>query len=189
MTSFFELPVRRDPELLRAHRESLLSQPDSFYREVFQGRLPSLDEKLAWLERATALMIPDRAFRNDTYEVQMNLERPFIHLDIRRHDGGTITQWREMQQIKNELVGPEHEAVELFPAESRLVDTGNQYHLWVYADPVTRFPLGWPRRCVLAEPAATATVSVKASGHDSVAGKAGIGLKVNGLTVSLGLRR
>ncbi len=184
MTPFVELPVRRDPELIRTHRESFLSQPDSFFREVFQGRLPSPDEKLAWSERATALMFPDRAFRNDTYEVQMNLERPFIHLDIRRHDGAAITQWRELQQIKNELVGPEHEAVELFPAESRLVDTGNQYHLWVCPDSATRFPLGWPKRCVLSEPV---TVPGKGTGHDSIVGKTGLGMKVDGLTVSLGL--
>jgi len=29
------------------------------------------------------------------------------------------------------IVGEEHEAFEVYPAESRLVDTANQYHLWV----------------------------------------------------------
>jgi len=42
-----------------------------------------------------------------------------------RHD------WREMQRIKNEIMGEEREAVEIFPAESRLVDTSNQFHLFV----------------------------------------------------------
>lgn len=42
-----------------------------------------------------------------------------------------IHNWRHLQRIKNELFGPEREAVELYPAESRLVDTTNSYWLWV----------------------------------------------------------
>lgn len=57
--------------------------------------------------------------------------------------------WRDLQAIKNELVGPEHEAIELYPAESRLVDTANQYHLWVLKDPSQRIPVGWTQRLVM----------------------------------------
>jgi hypothetical protein len=42
--------------------------------------------------------------------------------------------------------------VELFPAESRLVDTANQYHLWVMADAEYRFPFGYQRRLVFEQP-------------------------------------
>jgi len=62
-------------------------------------------------------------------------------------------EWRDFQRIKNELVGPEHEALQLFPSESRLVDTGNEYHLWVYADPNVRMQLGFQDRFVLREAA------------------------------------
>jgi hypothetical protein len=55
---------------------------------------------------------------------------PMIHLSIKRNDREPIHDWRVLQEIKNELVGAEAEAVELYPAESRLVDTANQYHLW-----------------------------------------------------------
>ena len=65
---------------------------------------------------------------------------PMMHLTIRNLDGSTRRDWREFQRIKNELVGPEAEAVELYPAESRLVDTVNHYHLWVF--PEYRFPFG-----------------------------------------------
>lgn len=41
-----------------------------------------------------------------------------------RHD------WRDFQRIKNELLGSEAEAFEIYPAESRLVDTSNQFHIW-----------------------------------------------------------
>jgi hypothetical protein len=58
-------------------------------------------------------------------------------------DKEAIRDWRHFQRIKNEIVGPENEAVELFPAESRLVDGANQYHLWVLADKECRFPIGF----------------------------------------------
>ncbi len=77
---------------------------------------------------------------------------PIVHLDLARHDGQPITSWQDLQQIKNELVGPECEGVELFPAESRLVDTAHQYHLWVVEDAQFRFPFGYDRRVVLPHP-------------------------------------
>lgn len=73
---------------------------------------------------------------------------PLIHLSIKRRDKAPIHDWRDLQRIKNELVGPAHEAVELYPAESRLVDSSNQFHLWCSADPVFRFPFGWRERLV-----------------------------------------
>lgn len=53
------------------------------------------------------------------------------HISIRRLDRRSGTDWREFQDIKNQLCGPEREAVEIYPAESRLIDGANQYHLWV----------------------------------------------------------
>ena len=47
---------------------------------------------------------------------------------VRAHD------WRDMQRIKNELCGPERVAVEVFPPMSQLMDTSNQFHLWVYPE-------------------------------------------------------
>lgn len=67
----------------------------------------------------------------------------WIHLSVRRNDRRPCTDWRHKQMIKNQLVGPEHEAIELFPAESRMVDESNQYHLWVLADPSQKLPVGF----------------------------------------------
>lgn len=69
---------------------------------------------------------------------------PFVHLTIRARDGSARHDWRDFQRIKNELVGEEAEAVELYPAESRLVDTANHYHLWAFH--TYRFPLGMSTR-------------------------------------------
>lgn len=72
-----------------------------------------------------------------------------IHLSIKRLDRAPIHDWRDLQRIKNELVGPEHEAIELYPAESRVTDSANQFHLWCFADPNVRLPFGWTTRFVL----------------------------------------
>lgn len=73
---------------------------------------------------------------------------PMIHLSIKRNDREPIHDWRELQGIKNALVGPEHEGVELYPAEGRKVDTANQYHLWVLANSADCFPFGFATRAV-----------------------------------------
>lgn len=87
---------------------------------------------------------------NARYQVVMHgwksdvLGERVLQLSIKRRDRAPIDEnhWRELQRIKNELCGPEYEAVELFPAESRLVDTANQYHLWVLPEGM-RFPFGY----------------------------------------------
>ena len=65
------------------------------------------------------------------------------HLSIKRVDRKPINDWRVMQAIKNALVGPEHEGVELYPNENRLVDGANQYHLFVMKDSRLTFPFGF----------------------------------------------
>lgn len=69
-------------------------------------------------------------------------------LRIYRRDGKRIrNHWSELQRIKNELVGPEHQGVEIYPPESMLQDGENSYHLWVFKNADSRFPFGlpWPR--------------------------------------------
>jgi hypothetical protein len=91
----------------------------------------------------------DAVFLNDTYQVNVRVMEktyhgmPVVWLSIKRIDKEACHDWRDFQEIKNQLVGPECEAVELYPAESRVVDTANQYHLWVVADPKFRWPLGF----------------------------------------------
>lgn len=96
-------------------------------------------------------------YMNDRYQVNLEIVRaPFGHengdmfwLSIKRRDRAPVHDWRELQQIKNMIVGNEHEAFEVYPAESRLVDTANQYHLWVFMDPTVRMPVGYKKREVL----------------------------------------
>jgi hypothetical protein len=88
---------------------------------------------------------------NDIYQVQVRRspEEGSAHINIRRRDGAAILRdWRHFQRIKNEVIGEECEAVELYPAESRKVDASNKYHLYASLDPTFRFPFGMPERDV-----------------------------------------
>lgn len=149
MTSFSRVP--RDSITGMIEREVLLAQPPEFFHPFFDGRDPSIEERLQFVEESVQRMTSLNIYENDLYHVEVAYPWPFIHLNIRRHDLRPCKEWRHFQQIKNELVGPEHEAVELFPAESRLVDSSHEYHLWVHADVNTRFPFGFPKRFVLKE--------------------------------------
>lgn len=107
----------------------------------------SLDEAAAALERDASQC---QYWINELYQVAYRpLAAEHAHLNIRRRDGKPIFRdWRHFQQIKNELLGAECEAVELYPAESRKVDTSNKYHLWGSTNPAYRFPFGMVDRDV-----------------------------------------
>jgi hypothetical protein len=93
----------------------------------------------------------DEVWRNDEYEVFVrymgNDRRDALHISIKRLDREPVYDWRHKQAIKNEIAGPEREAVELFPAESRLVDSANQTHLWAVGEGVT-LEVGYQERLV-----------------------------------------
>lgn len=103
---------------------------------------------------APGFLQKDQLFVNDTYQVALRKQGdgplgPLISLSIRRLDRECIFDWRDIQQIKNMLCGPEAEAVQLFPAESRLVDTSNQYYIFCF--PKFTFPFGFKERLVTEE--------------------------------------
>lgn len=83
-------------------------------------------------------------FENETYRVLSNERAQGItQLSIWRHDREPAHNWRDFQAIKNQLCGEEREAMELYPAQSRVVDYVNQYHLWVMPAGMT-IPIGFP---------------------------------------------
>lgn len=68
-------------------------------------------------------------------------------LQICNFDQSARHDWRDFQRIKNELIGPEWEAVELYPAESRLRDPSNAFYLWCFPAHVFSW-LGFQSRLV-----------------------------------------
>lgn len=83
----------------------------------------------------------DEVWTNDRYQVVVRYmvsdeDGPegrdgMLHLSIHRHDRRRLRDWRHLQQIKNEVAGEDRWATEVFPPEDKLVDTSNEYHLWV----------------------------------------------------------
>lgn len=86
---------------------------------------------------------------NDVYQVDRRDLGPdgaggrVLHLSIKRIDKEACHDWRDFQKIKSQLAGEEAEGFELYPAESRVVDTANQYHLWVFTK--MKIAFGWQK--------------------------------------------
>jgi hypothetical protein len=96
-----------------------------------------------WWENSRYLVIKKREKRHDSLGWVW-------WLSFRRLDRQPVgrERFRDFQRIKNELLGVEATAFEIYPAESRLADTSNQYHLWAYDD-LRGFPFGFANRGVL----------------------------------------
>lgn len=116
-------------------------------------------------ERAAAYGWEDRSYLNDHPSAPRDLIQAFVgkahsvqvfehesmhgvvwQLLFRRHDGGSQFGWTELQRMKNELVGEDAVAIEIFPAESEVVDQANCRHLWVLAPGVIDFGLSTKKR-------------------------------------------
>lgn len=79
-------------------------------------------------------------YANDQYQVGIDrrpehgfgIDMEIWHLSIGRIDGEAARDWGDLQAIKNELVHPDVEAIELYPSQARALDTTNQFHLWCF---------------------------------------------------------
>jgi hypothetical protein len=67
-----------------------------------------------------------------------------VQVMIRRTDRKPIHNWHDLMAIKDKVVGEESEAVELYPARSRLVDEDHIYHLYAKPNRI-RFNFGMQR--------------------------------------------
>lgn len=56
-----------------------------------------------------------------------------VHLWVRRNDEQPIG-WTQLQRVKNEILGNEVTAIQVFPKKSKLIDQVNMYHLWGFLD-------------------------------------------------------
>lgn len=90
---------------------------------------PSLPDDELWVEVA---------FVNNRYSVlRSDIATDIgliIHLWIRRLDGEIPSSWADLQAIKDQLIGEERVAVQVYPKASELVDSANMAHLWVYPE-------------------------------------------------------
>lgn len=110
--------------------------------------LPSLD---AAKERALEIVAElGERFINSRYRVVRRYVpatadcSAMVRLSINRRDGEPAgpERYRDFMRIKDELIGADHEAAELYPRRAREVDLANTYHLWGWASADHRFPFG-----------------------------------------------
>ena len=130
----------------------------------------NIQKKFAHFGMKIAMSVAKKIFKeefdcevyvNDIYQVnvQRNKQADYMvreaamkgkmtYLSIKRLDKKSIHDWRHLQEIKNELCGEDCEAIEIYPVEKRLVDTANQYHLFVFPKDI-RIGFGWTHRRVM----------------------------------------
>lgn len=105
------------------------------YNEKLHGHLPEAHKNL---------ILQGEFYQSDEHLVIKRMANvgqiEFWHLSLRRKDNGKVG-WLEKQKIKNEIIGEQHEGFELYPPESEKIDTCNQYHIWVWANPDARIGL------------------------------------------------
>ena len=111
-----------------------------------------LDALMKDLDISEIYLSDDNKYQVTTFPNTVNgFGTDMLHLSIKRVDREVIHDWRDLQEIKNAFVGPECEAIEVYPAESRLADSANQYHLWCFTNPEVRIPCGFQDRLVSEE--------------------------------------
>ena len=123
--------------------------------ENFKAGLNTLSVSDDTLRKEFERISKDIIYINDEYQVNINKdvmawggEAKVWHLSIKRKDKEPIHDWRDLQAIKNMLCGEEYEGIELYPAQSRVMDTANQFHIWVImevngVEGIPTIPIGW----------------------------------------------
>jgi hypothetical protein len=104
-------------------------------RQMAKDQYNNIDSYEFWKNELYTVMI--KPYLNNGFGEEM------VYLSIRRNDREPCRNWRHIQSIKNQLVGPECEGMELYPAESRVADCANQYHLFVFKNPEIKIPVGF----------------------------------------------
>ena len=140
-------------------RQNAIDLYQGLERENKETELP-LEEFIAfYISENAQLPKTDELYGNNIYMVIVDrntdlayedMTGHITHISIKRKDKRPCNDWRDFQEIKNFVCGPDREAIQLYPSEDRVVDTSNQYHLWVLPEGA-RFTLGWNTRTVVTE--------------------------------------
>ena len=110
---------------------------------IYRGQWnPEMDR--CWIREEDGCCVCSRLLRTDWGNVEhvtISRRNPDAPEWTVTNDGSAGFTWAEKQQIKDELFGKNRTAVEVYPAEDRLIDTADVYHLWVF-DKRFRLPFG-----------------------------------------------
>ncbi len=76
---------------------------------------------------------PHEVWQNDEYAAVLRTRSDGLpSITVSRHDREPFPDAKHLRSIKNEILGAEREGCELFPAESRLMDSSIERHLWFF---------------------------------------------------------
>ncbi len=99
-------------------------------------------DRIEWLKSQSVWV-------NNLYQVNVEyLPDDMAHVIIRRLDKQPIHNWVHFQGIKNQVLGKDCEAVEIYPKETDLVDAKHHYHLWGFRKGDKSFGVGFTGRNV-----------------------------------------
>ena len=106
---------------------------------IYNGQwLPEMDR--CWIRVEDGVCVCSRLIRTPVGNVEhVTITRKTDKNNLFGPKGGF--SWAEKQEIKDELFGKKRCAVEVYPAEDRMVDAADVYHLWVF-EKGYRLPFG-----------------------------------------------
>ena len=71
-------------------------------------------------------------WESDVYECLAFMQDNATRLDIRRKDEKDRITWDELQKIKSDCGFGHLDAIELYPADMDVINTGNWRHLYIF---------------------------------------------------------
>ncbi|MEN8747857.1 hypothetical protein [Marivita sp.] len=86
-------------------------------------------EAIEQVRATTRDLEQDALFKSSLYQVMVR-DRDGLHVTVKRLDREPIFERDDLVEIGRQFVPEGAIAVELYPAESRVVDTANQYHIF-----------------------------------------------------------
>ena len=133
-------------------------QPESYWEPLWPGKPLGSDEALArtnevWVNDKCQVLVYDyppkkhpayspENTREDVME-QMGLNGwpKVVELSLKLNTREPWNDWRDFYRIKSELCGTACWAMQMYPSQAELLDTANQYHMYVLDPSCSTFPL------------------------------------------------
>ncbi|MEM0953330.1 MAG: hypothetical protein AAGI24_04240 [Pseudomonadota bacterium] len=100
-----------------------------------------MSESECWINHDYVVLVR-RGEKADQLVHVPELKGRCTYISIRNAERSNDRPWEDFQAIKNQLCGEDSEAIELYPAQSRVVNEANQYHLIVFP-PGHKLPFGF----------------------------------------------
>lgn len=74
-------------------------------------------------------------WESDVFDATGYIDHDTLRLDIVFKDGAGGRTWDDLMEVKRACGFGDNDAVEVFPADSDVINTGNVRHLYIYFDP------------------------------------------------------